>query len=181
MRKYDRRTIETILLRNRNQNIHLTVFPGRSPVHLYIRVQVTGGNGQRAYSRFTYNGKWSFAAYRRALRVWNSLDPLSRLSLVCEYIPNLILYNGDLFQGRHHPLRKAFMVSVVEPAMPNGRFARYTIREATRIHAGGRVFMYLDPIPEEQTARQKRDLKALCLNNFRLIMGGTDRAIAEGA
>jgi hypothetical protein len=89
-------------------------FPGKYPIRLLVQIRICDEQVRNRqgnwFTRFQYNGHWSYSILRKALRIWNALlvqqsgNPHLLLSCrVTEYCQTGALYSGDLFYGHYTP------------------------------------------------------------------------------
>lgn len=178
MHNYSEATVQ-YMTRNFSRENDLTAFPGESPVHLCVKVCLVNPSNGKPQRRFYYNGKWSFEAYRRAIRVFNSLQGEKR-SYVIEYTPTVVLYHGHLhsglFSSRH---RRIFYDPALDLPVNYTRANLYQPKRFYPVRVGKHVFMSAVEPPKDSLLLGV--LKLNCLNNFRAGLGGFHRDLVQAA
>lgn len=107
MKKFDDRLVGRMGGRNGTPFVYRP-FPGKYPVRLRVRIAIRddAARPDKWFTRFEYNGHWSYPILRKALRIWNALQACQAKNpnlyvncFVTEYCQTGVLYTGDLFYG----------------------------------------------------------------------------------
>lgn len=149
-------------------------FPGKIPVHLMIRIRIMDMKAAKWRTRCQYHGKWSYEAYRQAVRIWNGIPrEVMKNAQVYEYCPTGLLYAGNLFNGVHTPIRNRIFYTGDTTKRPRtNRPTAYAVGPAFPMCVGKQIFLCLDAAPAKGDPLAWGKLRRNCLNNYKAGLGG---------